>query len=143
MILFKNVDFILLISICIQKIKVRYQSSQETLKIQQYSNLVGWEHALAYPFQNNRLRLFLLLTSETNKDYSILWLAESISSLNLRTTIFPRQVVSASCTPHITQKHLRQILPSLSMAGHAWPHRTKSSIIKSFFSLVTIDMKKT
>ena len=66
LILFKNVDFLLLISVCIQKIKVRYQSSQGILKIQQYSNLVGWEHALAYPFQSNRLRFFLLLTSETN-----------------------------------------------------------------------------
>ena len=37
----KNVDLFLLMSICVQKIKVRCQSSQENLKIKEYSNLIG------------------------------------------------------------------------------------------------------
>ena len=37
----KNVDLFLLMSICVQKIKVRCQFSQENLKIKEYSNLIG------------------------------------------------------------------------------------------------------
>lgn len=50
--------------IYIQKIKARNnQSNQDVLKIKEYSHLIGWEHSLACPFQNNRLRLFLSLIS--------------------------------------------------------------------------------
>ena len=54
-IILENLDFL----ICIQKIKVRYQCSQELFEIKKYSNLIGWEHALICPFQNTRLCLFL------------------------------------------------------------------------------------
>ena len=48
-------------SICIQKIKDRYQYNQEILKIKEHSNLIDSEHALVCPFQNNMLFLSFYL----------------------------------------------------------------------------------
>ena len=49
-------------SICIQKIKDRYQYNQEILKIKEHSNLIDSEHALVCPFQKNMF-CFSLSTS--------------------------------------------------------------------------------
>ena len=59
----QNLDFFLLISIYIQKIKARYYASQEELKNKEYSDLIGWENVVGCPFQNNRLGLFFSLMS--------------------------------------------------------------------------------
>ena len=53
-------------SICIQKIKVRYQSSQEILKFNKYLNLIDWEHALACPFHMALLVTFIAAYLPTN-----------------------------------------------------------------------------